>query len=975
MKKITKFYTLLAILIMGGTAFAGITLKSRIGSLFSGSEHLERREYLRQADLGEDSEENEEGEDAFEHASWFLKQRLFGLGEIPADARERAKEQADAIAPPLDDRQFAPTATWNPVGPMPLDSLFGTAAYGDASGRINWVAVSPTDGNIVLLGTATGGIWRSTNALAADSSQVVFTPVSDNQVDLAVGSIAFAPSNPTIVYAAMGDRDNGYYGTGILKSTDSGATWTKINTTGLPDKGFSLRIAVNATDPNTLFVVRGAPANQARNVPALTFDTGLYRSTNGGVTWTKTLDGKVSDAVYRPADGGITFTGSVIYATVIGGGTGATPGFYKSQDYGATFTRRTNANLPDFTTATDYRISVGSFSTRYLHLYGGKGAVDASNNPPSPAVPAALKLVVIRDNEGTPSENLTYTTISLTASQIDPAQFGYNTYLVGDPSNNNTLFVGSRDVYKFVINNSNNNNGSTIASTTNLTNGFTYNAGTMKYDQTEQGSKVHADQQQLAFVGTNNAQFFAAHDGGVSRTLDSGATFTKNLNRTLSLDQAIGLSVKPNDSDKIYVGAQDNGTQRRLTGTNWKEFSGGDGGRNRLIAPNFTGIYVNSTMGNFSRFDNAETAVGNNDNESTNLVDPSAGGHRISFYPPAESNGTDATLYVGTETLAVCTTCGTTSGTWTYPANGNGQDLTKGGTDTINAMAVQKLANSGVPAIYTGSEEGAFWVRQTGSQTFTDRSAILNAAVGGDRFITSIKMDMTDPSIAYITVSGFGTTNHVLRSTAYGAVITRLNFSVDIPVNDFITDPVTPTTFYIGTDIGIFRSLNSGATFNNYNDGLPPVIVMRLAATNSNGTFTSRPKSSDKASSLTKEDFKFGETVNQSEAAAVVTNSIVAATYGRSVYQTVIAGPTAAPVTVFGRVLNQRGRGVLGATVRATDANGIVRLARTNSFGYFSLAEVSAGQTCVFTVSAKGYRFESQIATLTEDQRLNFQAQ
>ena len=331
MKKITKLYALLAILIMGGAVFAGITLKSRIGSLFSGSERSEKREYLRQADLGESSEENEEGEEAFEHTSWFLKQRLFGLGEIPAKARERAKDQADAIAPPLDDGRLAPTATWNQVGPQPLDSFLSTAAYGDASGRINWIAVSPTDGNIVLLGTATGGIWRSTNALAADSSQVVFTPVSDNQVDLAVGSIAFAPSNPTIVYAAMGDRDNGYFGTGILKSTDSGATWTKINTTGLPDKGFSLKIAVNATNPNTLFVVRGEPSNQARNVPALTFDTGLYRSTDGGVTWTKTLDGKVSDAIYRPADGGVEITGSVIYATVVGGGTGATPGLYKSQ--------------------------------------------------------------------------------------------------------------------------------------------------------------------------------------------------------------------------------------------------------------------------------------------------------------------------------------------------------------------------------------------------------------------------------------------------------------------------------------------------------------------------------------------------------------------------------------------------------------------------------------------------------------------
>jgi hypothetical protein len=930
MKKISKYYTLLAILIMAGAVFAGISLKSQISGLFSDSEHSEKREYLRQADLGEGKGSGED-EDASERTSWFLKQRLFGLGEIPEKARERAKEQADKIAAPLGDGPLSPAAVWNPVGPQPLDSLFSAAAYGDASGRINWIAVHPTINNIVLLGTATGGIWRSTNALAADG-QVVFTPVSDNQVDLAVGSIAFAPSNPNIVYAAMGDRDNAYFGTGILKSTDAGATWTKITTTGLPDKGFSLRIAVKADDPNTLFVVRGKPSNQARNFSGLSFDEGFYRSINGGVTWTKTLDGRVSDAIYRP----ITTNnppGDIVYATVVGDGTaGVTPGFYKSNDGGATFTIRTDprGGLPNFTGATDYRLAAGNFSQNRVYLYGGTGGTEAS--PPAPSVLADLKLVVVRDIEEIAGQ-INYTTNNLTLSQIDPAQFHYNTYLVGDPSNNNTLFVGSRDVYKVVIN----TNGDTIASSTNLTKGFTYNAGTMKYDITELGSKVHADQQQLAFVGTNNAQFFLAHDGGVSRTLDSGATFTKNLNQTLSLDQIIGLSVKPNDSDKIYVGAQDNGTQRRLTGTNWKEFQGGDGGRNRLIAPNFTGLYVNSVKGSFSRFDNVETAVGNG-GESVNLVDPAptGGTHRIAFYPPAESNGTDATLYVGTETLAVCTTCGTTTGSWTYPANNNGQDLTKNTSDHINAMAVQKLADGGVPAIYTGSEEGAFWVRQTGSQTFTDRSAILKAAVGGDRFITSVKMDLNNPSIAYITVSGFGTTNHVLKSTAYGATITRLNFSVDIPVNDFVTDPVTPTTFYIGTDIGIFRSLDSGANWIAFNVGLPPVIVMRLATTNGSGTFTSNP---------------------QLDAPAVVTNSITAATYGRGVYQNIIAGPTAAAVSVSGRVTTATGRGITNVRISLTDSNGEVRTATTTSFGYYHFEDVQAGETYIIGARGKHYSF------------------
>ena len=928
MKKTFKIWLLVAAFGVLTAVAAGIAFNNGYFGFSSNAERAAGEIRSRQADIG-DRQTGAGGEDVLSRSGWFIKQRTFGLGEIPAEGRRNAKEAADLLAPPVSETDGVANF-FTPVGPQPLDSFLSAAAYGDASGRINWVAVSPADNNIVLLGTSTGGIWRSTNALAADSSQVAFAPVTDNQVDLAVGSVAFAPSAPTTVYAAMGDQDNGYLGTGILKSTDAGATWTRLTTNGIPDKGTSLSITVRANDANTVYVVRGEPSNQSRNTPGLDTELGFYRSTDGGLNWTRTLNGKVSSVVERPNDS------TVIYASVLTSNAAgaAAPGIYKSTDAGATFALV--ANSPDISMAADYRAAINAADSNKIYFYGGVGG-DANANPPNQG---NLKLIVLTDDLNTQ----TFTTNNILFSQLDPTQFGYNTYLIADPSPTGAgkLYVGARDIFRLTVD----TNTNMITNSENLTLGYTYNAGTMRYDNTEPGSKAHVDHHHLAFAGTSGTQFIGAHDGGISRTSDAGATFTKNLNRTLSLDQAVGLSVKPSDNTKIYVGAQDNGTQRRLNGLNWKEFQGGDGGPNRLIPPNFTGLYANSTNGAFSRFDNVETATGNpNNNESVNLNDPSAGGHRISFYPPSAVNGVDSTLYVGTETLSVCADCGTTAGTWTYPANGNGQDLTRGAPDVINTMAVQKLADGAIPAIYTGSEQGALWVRQTGSQMFTNRTAVLDAAVNGagqpNRFISRIRMDANDPATAYITVSGFGTTRHVLKTTDYGATITPLNFTVDIPVNDFVIDPATATTFYIGTDIGIFRSTDSGATWNQFNSGMPPVVVTRLESTNAAGTF------------LTKND------------APTMANTITAATYGRGVFQSGI--PTAASVTVAGRVMSSKGGGVSNAVVTITDSSGSVRRVKTSSFGFYRIDDVSVGQTYTFNVSHRRFRFSPIIITVNEE--------
>ena len=176
-------------------------------------------------------------------ANWFMEQRMYPYSKLPDDARRRAwqdvLDRGEGLGP-----EGAGT-TWTAIGPAPTA---GSGPGGAVSGRINSIAVSPTNTQLILVAGGTGGIWRST------TGGTTFVPVTDTLVDMAVGTIAFAPSDPNIVYAGLGDNDNGYWGTGVLRSNDAGATWTRVNNNTFPNRGQSTRVLVDPTNPNKVYL-------------------------------------------------------------------------------------------------------------------------------------------------------------------------------------------------------------------------------------------------------------------------------------------------------------------------------------------------------------------------------------------------------------------------------------------------------------------------------------------------------------------------------------------------------------------------------------------------------------------------------------------------------------------------------------------------------------------------------------------------
>jgi len=706
---------------------------------------------------------------------WFLFQRTYPSGAVPVEARRKAMVAASRIRA---QSVITPTAArdWQPIGPSPTFSFFFNN-WGMTSGRINAVAVSPANSRIVIIGSATGGIWRSTD------EGVTFAPASDDQVDLAVGSIVFAKSNPSIVYAGMGDTRGGYLGSGVLKSTDAGASWDRISNNSLPSPGTIAKIEVDPTNANRVFV-----AQYSRLDTGKVTSSGFFLSTNGGTSWARTLAGAPRDIAVDPVNPRTIYVG----LSRIEQDTDPPYGLYRSTDGGASWaTVFTSPAQYSVRTRRDFRVAIAPASPQIIYAYFG-GSVNG-----------ALQTQLRRSLDG----GATWT--ELGTFGFDTAQFGYNTYLIVDPNNANTLYVGSRDVYKST-------DGG--ASWTNLTRSFSPFGDF--YDYSPTSSTAHPDQQSFAFVPGSSNQFYIGNDGGIYKSTDGGATF-QSRNRSLTLSQFVGIALHPTDPNVTYAGAQDNGTQRRFVELDrWQEILTGDGGH-VVVSPVDPGVvFLSYVRGNIYRYVNNgrsfDTQVAFTDTFSEDFNTP-----RIQFYPPITSNGLDATLYVGTWRLFQSTNFGDF---WFPPAGS--LDLTKGitdkGADVLSAIGV---GPANVNVIYTGSVQGRAMVSTNNGETWADITHGLP-----DRSITSIKIDPANSSIAYLACSGFNA-SHVFKTTDTGATWTDISGNLpDIPVSALLIDPVVPTTLYAGTDVGVFRLRDGSANWQSFNDGMPPVVVTEFTA-------------------------------------------------------------------------------------------------------------------------------------------------
>ena len=579
----------------------------------------------------------------------------------------------------------------------------------------------------------------------------------------------------------MGDTNAGYLGSGVLKSTDEGRSWTRVSNNSLPSPGTISKLEVDPTDPNRVYA-----AQYARLKDEKVTSSGLYRSTDGGVNWSRTQAGAPRDLAIDPTNPRTIYLG----LSRIEKDTDPAFGLYRSTDRGATWSSLFTTEY-DVKSAREIKIAVTSASPQTIYVYMGGIA--------NSRFEALIKV----------SKDGGATWVDRSASGFDLGQFGYNSFITADPNDADTVYLGSRDLYKST-------NGA--INWTNLTNNYT--PADEPYSYTPTISKSHPDQHALAFAPGSSNQFYIGNDGGISKTTNGGDSF-QSLNATLNLTQFTSIALHPTDASITYGGTQDNGTQRRFTGSDqWYEIATGDGGRMVIDPVNTATVFTTYIRGNIFRFYDDGRYFDNQVAWNSSFSEPESGA-RMAFYPPFTGNGVNSTLYFGTWRLFISVNWGEL---WSAPAGE--LDLTKGvtekGRDVLSAIGIGR-ANTNV--IYTGSAQGRAMVTTDGGATWTDATRGLP-----DRFITNITVDPANSANAYLSVSGFNS-GHIFKTTDTGATWSDISGDLpDIPTNALLIDPLNPTTLYAGTDIGVFRSTDGTTNWREFAKGMPPVVVQAFSA-------------------------------------------------------------------------------------------------------------------------------------------------
>ncbi len=651
---------------------------------------------------------------------------------------------------------------WESLGPAPLV----TPAY---TGRISALACSPTNPNLYFAGGADGGVWRTTDGGAT------WLPLTDHMPCSAIGALAIDPTNENVIYAGTGEANfanHSRYGVGIYKSTNGGDSWTQLAESTFAGRSFS-RIVIDPTNPQRIFaaVTRAGGFPElaaAKGHPQATGPVGLFRSLDGGSSWTHLSPAlpafSATDAALDPANP------AIVYAAIGHIFGNAANGIYKSIDGGDSWTRL-GGGLPAGSVGRISIVAVPGVRTRLYALIARAASASGGN---------ASTLGAFR------SDNAGETWATLTTGSIQATYGWYLCVVHSDPAFPDVVFMG----------------GLSMVRSTNAGASFTT------------VTPPHVDMHAAAWDAAG--RLLVADDGGVHRSTDRGGTWTA-LNTTLSVVQFYpGFSIHPTNAEGYLAGAQDNGTNYRSSPIQtWTSVLGGDGG--------WTQIDQATPLRMFAEFQQAGNIyLSTNGGASFTFSGTGiATSDRTCFEPPFLIDRADARrMFYATQRIYRSTNGGVG---WSAISG----DLTGGGQAAIRALA---LAPSDSNTLYLATNDGRFSRSVNGGVNWEVRQSNLPL---WPRITNEIFVDPLDAQSVYLAGWQFGA-DRVRRSSDGGATWTTLDGDLpDIPVNSVLSDRRWPrAALYAGTDAGLFRSLDDGRTWVRYRNGLPfaSITDMRLDA-------------------------------------------------------------------------------------------------------------------------------------------------
>ncbi|MDQ2747291.1 MAG: hypothetical protein M3T96_08535, partial [Acidobacteriota bacterium] len=642
-----------------------------------------------------------------------------GFDTAQPDSRSKAilkmEESERALAAQRGSQRLPDAAMWQPLGPAPIP-VNSTTSY---SGRVSAIAVHPTNPNIVYVGTAQGGLYRTLNGGAS------WTPLMDNALSLAIGAVAISPSDPTTVFVGTGEAglcgSGCFIGVGMYRITnaDTNPVLSPVLNQGTNGSDvFSGRaiseVIVHPTNSNIVFVAStsGVAGIGATTAGLILPNAGVYRTTNAlsanptfekmNIQGTLGISRSVTDLAIEPDN-----PNRLVAAVIGSGGDG---GVYLSTDAltsTPTFTRTLTTGDGSSLGRTEFAVS----------KIAGTVTIFAANGTANGTLYKSI------DGGAT--------FVTAVANGFCSSQCFYDIAVAADPNDPNKVYLGGSPTLPF---------------------GRSTNGGTSFVNSS---AGLHVDTQAFAIAPSDTNTIYFGSDGGIWKSVNSGVNWTSLNNTTFSATQFTSLALHPSDRNYLIGGTQDNGTEFLAPdGLTWVRSDGGDGGFTVIdqTSPSITNVtayhtYFNSTNTQIG-FSRATTTDTNGDPNWGGLLGCGGTANGINcadsvlFYAPMVGGpGSPNTLYFGTNRLYRSADRGTTmtdvSGT--LPAR-------------VSAIAIAPQDDN---VRLAGTTAGKIYLSTTaGSTTMNDVTGPIPA-----RYVGRIAVDPTNANIAYVALNGFGISN------------------------------------------------------------------------------------------------------------------------------------------------------------------------------------------------------------------------
>lgn len=682
-----------------------------------------------------------------------------------------------------------PLGKWRFLGP------------GNIGGRTRVLVVNPDQPDVMYTGGVSGGIWKTTTGGAE------WEPIGDDLANIAVNALAMDPRNHDVLYAGTGE---GYFreevrgtalplrGDGIFVTRDAGATWTRITPAGSADFHWVNDLVVSAHDSSRVYAATR---------------TGVWRTSDSGATWTRVIPTSVTggclDLAYRGDTAGdylFAACGTFQQATVYRAKNAETGAQWESvlsePDMGRTSLAIAPSN-PSIVYALAASNEEGNYDQGLLGVYRSSSNGDAGSWEPrlTNDSPDLLQTLLLSNPIAGIGD------ICHQAREWVSMGWYCNTIAV-DPVDPNRVWVGGVDLFR-------SDDG-----------GASFGVASYWWATSDEPTYVHADQHAIVFHprydGTSNRTVYFTNDGGIYRTTDALAqtatgaeapcnpvnskmAFT-DLNNNFGITQFYHGAVTP-DGRTFLGGTQDNGT---LMGTiergpdAWREVLGGDGGYVAIDQEQPRYMYGESQWGYMARSTNSglgwrRAGAGDLRGEEFLFVAP------FTLDPRYETRR----LWLGGRSMWV--------------SNDRADNWRRASTPfpaLISAVAVHPDDSDVVLA----GTAGGHIARNTAATSATDATpwTLVQPREG---FVSSVVFDPAEPSTIYATYAGFGGA-HVWVSNDGGATWSARDGNLpDLPVHSIAVDPTDRDRLYLGTDLGVFVSLNRGLTWAVENTGFANAVT------------------------------------------------------------------------------------------------------------------------------------------------------